>query len=169
MVLAMQSFVTLAVLWGAAVAVPEPLKQAFNNKQTFSVQQVPVARTSRWNGPMSMRRVYMKYNLQVPKWVDKAAEEAETIPAFTPQVGGKTSIPVRPVKGDVEYLITAQVGNHNLSLDLDTGSSDLYVSPSSFCRTTRWISRPIGKICLWKHTMMFMVSQSWNHLSFSGN
>jgi PIN domain nuclease of toxin-antitoxin system len=142
MVLVIQSLVSLAVLCWSASAAPEPLKQAVkavNNKQTFSVQQVPVARTSRWNGPMSMRRVYMKYNLQVPKWVDRAAEaaEAETLPVFQPNAGGKTSIPVRPVKGDVEYLIIAQVGNHNLSLDLDTGSSDLYVSSSPPCLTRR--------------------------------
>jgi hypothetical protein len=119
--LALHYLLTLAVLWESALGAPDPLAGAFRNKRTFTLHQTPVRRTSVWNGPMSMRRAYLKHGLQVPKWVDKAAEEAATLPAG----GGKTSIPVRPVKGDVEYLITAQVGNHNLSLDLDTGSSDL--------------------------------------------
>ena|ERR1700742_4296713 len=127
--LALQCLLTLAVLWGTALAAPDPLAGAFRNKRTFTLHQTPVKRTSVWNGPMSMRRAYMKHGLQVPKWVEKAAQQAETLPA----AGGKTSIPVRPVKGDVEYLITATVGNHNLSLDLDTGSSDLYVYPLLHC------------------------------------
>jgi aspergillopepsin I len=118
--LALHFLLTLAVLWGTAFGAPDPLG-AFRNKRTFTLHQTPVRRKSVWNGPMSMRRAYLKHGLQVPNWVEKAASEAEALPGG----GGKTSIPVRPVKGDVEYLITAQVGNHNLSLDLDTGSSDL--------------------------------------------
>jgi hypothetical protein len=113
-------------------AAPSPLEQAFMNKKTFTLTQTPVKRTTRWNGPMSMRRAYMKHGLQVPKWVELAATTAETADVFempettqATMAGGKGSTPVRPVKGDVEFLITASVGNHNLSLDLDTGSSDL--------------------------------------------
>jgi hypothetical protein len=123
--LALQFLLTLAVLWGSALATPDPLVKAFRNKRTFTLHQTPVRRNRVWNGPMSMRRAYLKHGLAVPRGVLNAAETAEQLAP----VGGKTSIPVRPVKGDVEYLITAQVGNHNLSLDLDTGSSDLYVSP----------------------------------------
>jgi aspergillopepsin I len=130
--LALQSLLTLAVLWGPALATPDPLVEAFRNKRTFSLQQVPVKRRSVWNGPMSMRRAYMKHGIDVPEHISRAAIEAEKMPP----VGGKTSVPVRPVKGDVEYLITVGVGNHNLSLDLDTGSSDLYVHPIPLNRYT---------------------------------
>jgi hypothetical protein len=84
---------------------------------------------------MSMRRAYLKHGLTVPAAIAEAAQQAErsaTVEWNTKQridepspTGGKGSTPVVPVTGDVEFLITAQVGNHNLSLDLDTGSSDL--------------------------------------------
>jgi hypothetical protein len=98
---------------------------------------------------MSMRRAYLKHGLAVPDSIERAAKHAEeqawkewgqaktnaqSSPADDPVMNGllgsspssgKTSTPVVPVPGDVEFLITAQVGNHNLSLDLDTGSSDL--------------------------------------------
>lgn len=70
---------------------------------------------------MSIRRAYLKYGLEPPEHVETAARMVELAPP------GQTSVGVRPVKGDVEFLITVRVGNHNMSLDLDTGSSDLYV------------------------------------------
>jgi hypothetical protein len=126
----------LTVLYvGAVLAVPEPLLHATRGKKTFSFHQTPVARTRPWKGPMSMRRAYLKHGLMVPDAIEKAARQAEqqgwaewnsVNRADEPApAGGMTSTPVVPVPGDVEFLITAQVGNHNLSLDLDTGSSDL--------------------------------------------
>jgi hypothetical protein len=124
-----------ALYVGAALAVPEPLLHATKGRKTFTLYQQPVARTQPWKGPMSMRRAYLKHGLTVPDGIAKAAKTAEQqgwaewnsiSRADDPApVGGKTSTPVVPVPGDVEFLITAQVGNHNLSLDLDTGSSDL--------------------------------------------
>lgn len=67
---------------------------------------------------MAMRSTYLKYGLKVPSQVHEAAEMMEN-------GTNQASVPVRPVKGDVEYLINVTVGNHVLSLDMDTGSSDL--------------------------------------------
>ena len=116
---AFQYLLTLAVLWVSAFAEPNPLLSAVKGKRTFSFQQQPVPRTSPWRGPMSMQRAYLKYGMEVPDYISAAADSQPP--------SGRTSIGVRPVKGDVEYLITATVGNHTLSLNLDTGSSDLYV------------------------------------------
>ncbi|KAF2673687.1 hypothetical protein BT63DRAFT_397558 [Microthyrium microscopicum] len=58
---------------------------------------------------------------------------------------GQTSVGVRPVKGDVEYLITVKVGNHNLSLDLDTGSSDLWVFSTLQPQDQR-SNRPVARV-----------------------
>jgi hypothetical protein len=69
---------------------------------------------------MAMRSAYLKYGVPVPQHIDDAAE-------MLANGTNQASVPVRPVKGDVEYLINVTVGNHVLSLDMDTGSSDLYV------------------------------------------
>jgi hypothetical protein len=117
--LPLKSLIAFAVLWDYALSVPlEELVQ----RRRFTLSQIPVKRATPWYGPNSMRRAYMKYGVGVPEFVNKAAESVGPPP-------GQTTVGVRPVKGDVEFLISVQVGNHNLSLDLDTGSSDLYVLP----------------------------------------
>jgi aspergillopepsin I len=118
-----QSFVAIAAVLDAVLAAPspDPLLRAVRGRKTFTFEQKPVERGNVWRGPMSMRRAYLKYGLEPPGTIQTAARMVETRPP------GQTSVGVRPVKGDVEYLITVRVGNHNMSLDLDTGSSDLYV------------------------------------------
>jgi hypothetical protein len=118
--LLLKSLIAFAVLWEAAVSTP--LEQLASRKK-FTLQQVAVTRQKPWMGPNSMRRAYLKYGVKVPGYVEEAVKNVEAGPP------GQTSIGVRPVKGDVEFLVAVQVGNHNLSLDLDTGSSDLYVFP----------------------------------------
>ena len=66
-----------------------------------------------------MVRTYQKYGLKVPTNVRAVVEAVDNGTTF--------SAPTRPVKGDVEYLINVTVGNHVLSLNVDTGSSDLWV------------------------------------------
>jgi hypothetical protein len=121
----LQSFVAIAAVLNTVLAAPspDPLYRALRGKKTFSFEQTPVRRGNVWTGAMSMRRAYLKYGLDTPDTVEAAIRMTAQAPP------GQTSVGVRPVKGDVEYLITVRVGNHNMSLDLDTGSSDLYVSP----------------------------------------
>jgi aspergillopepsin I len=115
----------LVVICSEAVALPDPRQQAFKGKKTFSLHQVSIARQVPWRGPISMRRAYLKYGLEVPDGVARAAAGFEQQPPIT---NGKTSVPVRPAPNDVEFLVPVDVGNHQLQLDLDTGSSDLYVA-----------------------------------------
>src|ERR1700712_814944 len=96
--LPLNSLAAFAVLWGSAASNPLALEQLASRK-TFTLQQTEVQRSSPWHGPNSMRRAYMKYGLEVPETIETAARFASQGPP------GQTSIGVRPVKGDVEFLI----------------------------------------------------------------
>jgi hypothetical protein len=124
----LQSFVAIAAVLDGVLAAPspDPLLRALRGRKTFSFEQTPVQRGNVWTGAMSMRRAYLKYGMDSPEGVKAVNSISRMIEQVPP---GQTSVGVKPVPGDVEYLITVRVGNHNLSLDLDTGSSDLYVSP----------------------------------------
>jgi aspergillopepsin I len=125
--LPLKSLIALAALWDAAVS--SPLEQLASRK-TFSLEQVAVTRQKPWSGPNSMRKTCLKYGLEVPDQLEAAVKHVEAaVRNVDSAPPGQTTIPVRPVKGDIEFLIAVQVGNHNLSMDLDTGSSDLYVFP----------------------------------------
>jgi hypothetical protein len=99
----------------------------------FSIQQVGVNKTSK-SIFHEMRRTYWKYGWETPQHIEDGVERVERMlvaqqgmnrvaQVDAPQVTG--SVVAQSVKGDLEYLITVQVGQHNLMLDLDTGSSDL--------------------------------------------
>lgn len=113
----LQTLVGFAVLWGHVLSIP--MEQMFSRKM-FTLEQFERPRRYGWHAPSIVRRTYLKYGVAVPETVSKAYDQA-----IQQNPDGTTSIGVRPVKGDVEYLVTVQVGNHNLSLDLDSGSSDL--------------------------------------------
>jgi aspergillopepsin I len=126
----------VAALAAACTASPD-IAAAFAGRRTFSLHEVAVNVASRgpWTGAAELRRTYHKYGLGVPKEVSRAAarvelqrETAQQRPDVARGNGnGKTSVPVRPAPNDVEFLVPVEVGNHQLQLDLDTGSSDLYV------------------------------------------
>jgi hypothetical protein len=59
----------------------------------------------------------MKFGVRVPAEIEEAANK--DVPP------DQTSVSARPVKTDQMYVVNVQVGNSNMSLDLDTGSSDL--------------------------------------------
>jgi hypothetical protein len=133
--LPLKSVIAFAVLWEAAVS--SPLEQLASRK-TFTLEQVAVTRQKPWMGPNSMRRAYLKYGVEVPGHVEEAIRNIEAEPP------GQTSVGVKPVKGEVEFLVPVQVGNHNLSLDLDTGSSDLYVFPEELIVRSPFSGAAIG-------------------------
>jgi hypothetical protein len=114
---------------GTASAAPD-VAAAFAGRRSFSLNQVAVnvAHRGPWHGPSLVQRTYLKYGLDVPEHVARAAAKLE-LQRQWPSFGGngKTSVPVRPAPNDVEFLVPVEVGNHQLQLDLDTGSSDLYV------------------------------------------
>jgi hypothetical protein len=108
---------SFSALLGESFSKPLAL-ESLSAKKTFSLEQVAIPRRRAWGAPMAMRSTYMKYGVPVPQHIHDAAE-------MLANGTNQASVPVRPVKGDVEYLINVTVGNHVLSLDMDTGSSDL--------------------------------------------
>ena len=111
------SLLLTSALVGRAFSNPLDLGKKLAHKQQFSLEQVAVPRKQAWFAPDAHRRTYMKYGLPIPYHIEDA------LAAFAN--GTQSTVPVRPVKGDVEYLINVTVGNHVLALDMDTGSSDL--------------------------------------------
>jgi aspergillopepsin I len=108
------SVIAIAFFWGLALSTP--LEQIAQRK-TFTLDQVPIKRAIPWSGPSSMRMTFLKYGIKVPSNIEEAATGA-----IEP---GQATASARPSRNDIQYLINVQVGNHNMSLDLDTGSSDL--------------------------------------------
>jgi len=75
-----------------------------------------------------LRLKYLKYGIEPPAYIEEAILNYEAMEFADNQ----TTAGARSYGWDMEYLIDVQVGKHNLTLNLDTGSADLYVStPSS--------------------------------------
>src|ERR1700712_395288 len=85
-------------------AVSNPLGK-LAQRGHFSLEQIAVPRKSAWSAPHAMQRTYMKYGLPIPYHINDALEALQN-------GTGQSTVPVRPVKGDVEYLINVTVGNH---------------------------------------------------------
>ncbi|KAF2396038.1 aspartyl protease [Trichodelitschia bisporula] len=96
-------------------------------------------------GPALMQRVYYKYGIEPPAELNAAVSRVAGGVEADP---GQGTVVAYPIDADVEFLINATVGNHVLSLDLDTGSSDLWVFSmlqSSVQRTNRHdVYDPVG-------------------------
>lgn len=117
------SLISSAILLGVANGKPTPLEalDQLAEKQTFSLQTIEVDRKEPRSLLDEITHTYMKYNVEPPSYIEAAVRD-------TPGAGVATT-PAKSIGGDKEYLISVQVGNHNLTLDPDTGSADLYVAP----------------------------------------
>jgi len=83
----------------------------------FSIKQVPGKKRAK-NGANDILQTYQKYNLRPPRDVSSAA-------AATPAGTVKGSVAANPEAWDVQYLSPVTVGQNEMQLDFDTGSSDL--------------------------------------------
>jgi len=121
--LSLFSFLGISLIWSVASCSPTPVEalDQLAGQKTFSIQEVAVDRKEPWFLVDEISRTYLKYGVEPPSYVQAAIRAG---PAGGP---GQASVPVKPIGGDKEYLMSVQVGNHNLTLDLDTGSADLYV------------------------------------------
>ena len=109
-----------AACWQPASATPEArLASAFAGRRTFSLRQVAVNVAARgpWHGPTVVQRAYLKYGLEVPPGVARAAARLELQRQRPALVGGngKTSVPVRPAPNDVEFLVPVEVATTSCS------------------------------------------------------
>jgi aspergillopepsin I len=118
----LNTIVGSALLWSFASCSPtviNVLDQLSANK-AFTLEQVAVPRSIPWSGPHEITRMYQKYGIEPP------AELQAQIKSLADDGGaGTSSVAAKPYQGDTEYLLNVKVGNHNLTLDLDTGSADL--------------------------------------------
>ena len=89
----------------------------------FTVNQVP--RKAVNYGP----NAYLK---SMSKW-NGSAEKIANLTSKTLAPGGVTATPKGPDHIDEQYVCQVMIGNQRFSLDLDTGSSDLYASLFSRC------------------------------------
>jgi hypothetical protein len=109
-----------ALLWSLATCKPAPATSWDHVpfKQKFTLEQVAVRSRNSWSH--QLQRPYLKYGNKPPAYIEKAISHYEAL-----SENGTTSVSAESYYDDVEYLINAQVGNLNVTLNLDTGSADL--------------------------------------------
>lgn len=109
-------------------------KTVIGNGRT-TLKQVRNPRYKGFNGARAIYRTYLKYGVEVPEYLLKAvakidAEQAEASAEVKRDTGSAAAIPIDVI--DIAYVTPVTIGTppQTLSLDLDTGSSDLWVFSS---------------------------------------
>ena len=106
-----QNVAAASALLTIASASPILDKRQKANKD-FTVKQT-VAKPSIKSGPAALASAYQKYRKPVPQHVAAAA------------AGNDGTVTTNPTQYDSEYLTPVTIGGQQLTLDFDTGSSDL--------------------------------------------
>lgn len=106
-----QNIAAASALLSIASASPIVDKRLKVNKD-FTVKQ-SVAKPSIKSGPAALASAYAKYGKKAPAHVQAAA------------AGNDGTVTTSPTQYDSEYLTPVTIGGQQLSLDFDTGSSDL--------------------------------------------
>lgn len=99
-----------SALLAVAAAAPLDVKRNVNND--FTIMQ-SAHKQSIKSGPVAYAKVFAKYGKQAPPALKAAAANS----------GG--TVTTTPTQFDTEYLTPVTVGGQQLTLDFDTGSSDL--------------------------------------------
>jgi hypothetical protein len=90
------------------------------SRQTFTLEEKAIRPKAPWSH--KLRKTYLKYGVTPPQYIEEAIGNYES-----DDFGAEsTSVEAKSFEHDVEYVVDAQVGNLNLTLNLDTGSADLY-------------------------------------------
>jgi aspergillopepsin I len=123
--MAILKYVSLAAVLLSSVAVAAPTPEASAQKAgRFTVGTVPVKVPKR-NGTRALAKAFRKFNAPLPKILANAAGTETGTVAATPE------------EFDTEYLAPVSIGGQTLTLDFDTGSSDLWVFSSSLSASSR--------------------------------
>lgn len=126
----------LAALLTASLTAGSAIKTTQPPQSSFAVQRTGNKGFNGRNGPLALARAYKKYGVTVSETLLQAIE---TTHAAMNRKRDSGSVTATPDKDDLEYLVPVQIGTpaQTLYLDLDTGSSDLWVfSPETDARTT---------------------------------
>ncbi|KAJ6044027.1 type I transmembrane sorting receptor [Penicillium canescens] len=105
--------IQVAILSVSTLTAAVPLS-ARAEKKSFSVNQVKVTPTKTTNPAAHYAKVLHKYGAEVPDHVLAAA-------------AATGSVTTTPTEYDEEYLTPIDIGGTTMNLDIDTGSSDLWV------------------------------------------
>uniref|UniRef100_L2FR36 Secreted aspartic proteinase n=1 Tax=Colletotrichum fructicola (strain Nara gc5) TaxID=1213859 RepID=L2FR36_COLFN len=99
------------------------------NEKRFTVDQIKNPRYVR-NGPLALAKAYRKYGKALPEDLSRVVANITSTGATKRATG---SVAATPQDYDVEYLSPVQIGTpaQTLTLDFDTGSSDLWVFSTS--------------------------------------
>ncbi|KAF2672533.1 aspartic proteinase II-1 [Microthyrium microscopicum] len=129
----------LGVCFCFFLVLPSSTGTSLNAKgKTFTLHQTAVPRARPWFAAKSVKDTHLKYQLRVPIEIENAL--SQEIPP------NQTSVSARPgTRTDQMYVVNVQVGGQNMTLDLDTGSSDLWVV-SSLLPSTQKATRPASRL-----------------------
>jgi hypothetical protein len=107
------------VIWaGLAVCVlSSPLAQ-LAQQGTFSLQEIAVPVSQPLTGLDLVQETYIKYGLEVPS-------ELKRVSSVVDPKGSTGTVAATSYGTDMSYLVKVQIGKQNMTMDLDTGSSDL--------------------------------------------
>jgi len=118
--MSVRQVVVSALAWSSCVlASPAPLQ-----KRTFSVNQ-PAESPQLEDGPLALRRAYLKHGIDLPPGLLKRQAPAPTAVGAAPQPTATGSTLAVSDKNDLEYLSPVTIGGVKMRMDFDTGSSDL--------------------------------------------
>lgn len=125
------STAALSLLLVGASAAPK-FSNSTKSRQ-FTVYQVPVDGDSSLLGPVAGRDTLLKYGARVPEWLNDAADNAIQSAALDSTSdgsdngnGGTGDAPVTQSKSQ-RYLTPITIADKVFNLNIDTGSSDLWV------------------------------------------
>ncbi|CAK7566853.1 MAG: hypothetical protein SEPTF4163_004807 [Sporothrix epigloea] len=120
----LKSFLAVASLVSLVAAVPSPNVDISGGTTVQQVRKPGYVR----NGPLALYKIYLKYNLTPP---EDLVNYVKNFGGFSKRSEGSvTASPINSV--DSEYTIPVSIGTpaQVLQMDVDTGSSDLWVFSS---------------------------------------
>ncbi|KAL8282302.1 hypothetical protein RB597_009829 [Gaeumannomyces tritici] len=127
----LHSFVCLAAFCALAAGFWTPFASAkTKQKGHFKIDQVPNG-VARRNGPAEYAFAHLKYGLEVPDGLAKAASRFSKL-SSADGPGGSSEVPAWAQEFDIEYLSPVMVGDPGqlVFLNFDTGSSDTWMYSS---------------------------------------
>jgi hypothetical protein len=109
----------------AAVALSSPTPTRTLNKRSFQHHvKRTINRRDPATGPNAMAAAYRKFGFTLPVRAANITTGGNTTAGGT----GSGVVAAAPEPNNAEYLSPVNIGGQTVTLDFDTGSSDLYVS-----------------------------------------